>query len=102
MPIIASVIVPATTKAQYDAVRAECNWLGDIPVGGMAHLTWWEGDDCHNMDAWESAEALDAFVTNRLGPAMAKAGVTSEPIVAVHDAHEVFLPKAQTVTATAV
>jgi hypothetical protein len=24
------------------------------PDGGIAHLTWWDGADCHNLDAWDS------------------------------------------------
>ena len=51
-------------------------------VGGFAHLTWWEGADCHNVDAWESEAAYQAFVAERLGPAIAQVGVNVEPQVA--------------------
>ena len=37
---------------------------------------------------------------DRLGPAMAKLGITAEPQVTFYPAHEVFLPKALTITAT--
>jgi hypothetical protein len=100
MAVIAHVVVEGVSPAEYDKVRAEAGWLDEHPSGGMAHLTWWEGDDSHNVDAWESEEAFAAFAENRLGPAMARVGVTSEPKVTFHAAHEVFLPKALTVTAT--
>jgi hypothetical protein len=57
MAIIAHVVLKGVTKEQYDAVRAEVNWLGERPAGGLAHLSWWEGDDNHNTDAWEDEAA---------------------------------------------
>jgi hypothetical protein len=100
MTVIAHVVLRGVSQEQYDAVRAECGWLEDTPVGGLAHLTWWEGDDNHNMDAWESEEAFGRFGEDRLGPAMAKVGVSAQPEVTFHPAHEVFLPAATTLTAT--
>jgi hypothetical protein len=40
------------------------------------------------------------FGETRLGPAMQRAGVGVEPEVSFHVAHEVYLPKAVTLTAT--
>jgi hypothetical protein len=98
MAVIAHVVLQGVTSEQYDAVRAACGWLDEAPVGGLAHLTWWEGGDCHNCDAWESEEAFGAFGEQRLGPALAKAGVDVEPKVSFVPAYEVFLPVARTIT----
>ena len=98
MAVIAHVVLEGVTKEQYDAVRAECGWLEDPPVGGLGHLSWWEGNDNHNMDAWESEAAFGAFGEQRLGPAMAKVGVDVEPKVEFFPAHEVYLPEALTIT----
>ena len=100
MTLIAHVILRGVSQEQYDAVRAECGWLEEVPVGGLAHLSWWEGDDNHSMDAWESEEDFGRFGEDRLGPAMAKVGVTAQPEVTFHPSHEVFLPAATTLTAT--
>jgi hypothetical protein len=97
MAIIAHVVLANVTPEQYDAVRQACGWLDTAPVGGLAHLAWWEGRDNHNLDAWDSEEAFAAFGQNRLGPAMAQASVNVEPAVTFHPAHEVFLPNALTV-----
>src|SRR4051794_8605926 len=70
-----AVIIRNVTQEQYDAVRAACNWLEEAPAGGLAHLTWWEDDDCYNLDAWDSEQAMGAFSEQRLAPAMAQAGV---------------------------
>jgi hypothetical protein len=79
--------------------------LPDVPAdappdGGLGHLTWWEGDDNHNLDAWENEAAFAKFGETRLGPAMAEVGVTSEPEVTSHPAHEIFLPNALTILAS--
>ena len=98
MAVVAHVVLHGVTKEQYDQVREEVGWLEDAPVGGISHMTWWEGADCHNLDAWESEEAFNNFGMERLGPGMAKAGVQAEPQVTFHPAHEVFLPRSVTLT----
>jgi hypothetical protein len=44
------------------------------------------------MDDWESEEAFNKFVGERLGPGMAKVGVQSQPQITFYPAHEVYLP----------
>lgn len=100
MAVVAHVVLRGVTPEQYDRVRAEAQWLERTPDGGLAHLTWWEGGDCHNIDAWESEAAFGAFGETRLGPAMQRAGVAAEPEVTFHPAHEVYLPRARTLTAS--
>ena len=98
MAVVAHVILRGVSPAEYDKVRAEIGWLERAPDGGMSHVTWWEGDDCHNIDAWESEEAFGAFGEQRLGPAMAAVGVNVEPEVTFHPAHEVFTPQSVRLT----
>ena len=99
MAVVVHVVLPGVTKEQYDQVRAEVGWLDELPAGGLSHVTWWEGGDCHNMDAWESEGAFSTFGEQRLGPGMARAGVQVEPQISFHPAHEVFAPQAVTLTA---
>ena len=98
MAVVAHVILPGVNKEQYDRFRAAVGWLDEVPVGGISHLTWWEGNDCHNIDAWESEEAFNTFGETRLGPGMAKAGVEVQPQVTFQPAHEVFAPKSVKIT----
>ncbi len=100
MAVIAHVTLPGVTPAQYDAVRSACGWLDKAPDGGLGHFTWFEGGDCHNVDAWESEAAFGAFGEQRLGPALAAAGVNVEPVVSFNPAHEVFTPIAGQVLAS--
>jgi hypothetical protein len=98
MAVIAHVLLHGVSPELYDRVRAETVWLEQKPEGGCAHLTWWEGDDCHNVDAWESEDAFNAFGANRLGPAMARVGVNVAPEVTFQASHEFFTPKVLRIT----
>lgn len=100
MAIAVEVTLPGVSTEQYDRVRRETRWLETIPAGGHAHITWWEGEDCHSVDAWQDETALQEFLDKRLAPAMAAAGVTTEPRITVHPAHEVFTVGRATVVAT--
>jgi hypothetical protein len=100
MAVIAHIVIEGVTKDQYDAVRAKVGWLEEPPTGGIAHLTWWEGAACHNIDAWQSEDALNRFAEQHLGPALAAVGIASAPQVTVHGAHEVYAPEAVKLTAT--
>jgi hypothetical protein len=99
MAVVAHVVLPELTKDDYDRVREATGWLEEAPVGGISHLTWWENGDCHNVDSWESEDAFNAFGQERLGPAMAKLGIANQMMVTFHPAHEVYLPRAVTITA---
>ena len=98
MAVAVHVIFRGVSPEQYDAVRAETGWLEQPPEGGYSHVAWWEGGDNHNVDAWESEEAFQAFGANRLGPAMAKLGINVAPEVTFHPAHEVFTPQSVKLT----
>ena len=98
MAVVAHVVLSGVTTEQYDQVREAVGWLQEPPAGGLSHVTWWEGGDCHNMDAWESEEAFNNFGAERLAPGMAKVGVESQPQVTFYPAHEVYAPRAVTLT----
>jgi len=98
VPVIAHVVLRGVSREQYDHVRAEVGWLERPPDGGYSHVTWWEGNDCHNVDAWESEAAFNAFASDRLGPVMARLGIAVQPEVTFHPAHEVYTPRSVRLT----
>jgi len=101
MALAVHVTLRGVTTEQYDAVRTQAGWLEQPPAGGLSHLTWWEGADCHNIDAWESEDAFAAFAQQRLGPAMLAAGVAVEPEITMRPAHEVLAPRPTIIAPTA-
>lgn len=98
MAVVVHVLLRGISPEQFDRVRAEVGYLERAPEGGYSHVTWWEGNDCHNIDAWESEAAFNAFGADRLGPAMAKLGIAVQPEVTFHPAHEVYTPKSVKIT----
>ncbi len=100
MAVIADFVLPGLSREDYDRLRAAVDWLNNPPIGGIAHVTWWDGDDCHNVDSWEDEAAMSAFIETRLAPAMAQLGIQVDPRITFHAAHEVFAPQAVRITAT--
>jgi hypothetical protein len=98
MAVVAHVLLRGVSPELYDRLRAEVGWLERAPDGGYMHVAWWEGNDNHNVDAWESEEAFNAFGTDRLGPAMAALGIDVAPEVTFHPAHEVYTPQSVRLT----
>jgi hypothetical protein len=98
MAVVAHIVLPGVSKDQYDRVRAAVGWLDEPPIGGISHVTWWTGNDCHIVDAWDSEGDFNTFGETRLGPGMTKAGVEAQPQVTFDPAHEVFTPKSVKIT----
>jgi hypothetical protein len=93
MAVIVHVVLRGLTPQQYDQVRERVGWLDAPPVGGLAHLSWWEDEDNHNTDAWESDADFLSFAENRLGPVLAELGIDIQPEVSFQPAYEVFAPE---------
>ena len=100
MAVVADFVLPGLSSEDYDKVREAVGWLTEPPTGGIAHVTWWEGGDCHNIDVWDDEAAMGTFIETRLAPAMGALGIQVEPRVIFHPAHEVFAPVAVKITAT--
>ena len=87
MAVIVYVQVSGFTAAQYDAVRSEVHPGGHIPPGNMFHAAGDADGTWSVVDLWESAEAFEGFMQSAIGPAMAKAGVTTQPQIKVWPLH---------------
>jgi hypothetical protein len=83
---------PEATLEQYEQARKEVNWEGDVPPGAKFHVTWIEEDGFHALDLWESQEAFQRFVQERLMPGVQKVGIQGQPNVRFYEANSVFAP----------
>lgn len=93
MAVILEVTFPGLSPQAYDELKEKVGWVESPPDGGISHVVWWEGDDCHGVDVWESEEAWGAFGQNRMGPAAAELGLTMEATPVFHEAHEILIIK---------
>jgi len=76
---------------QYDEARRIVDWEGQPPVGGRMHATAHDGNGLRITDVWESAEAFQAFVNDRLMPGVADLGMPGQPDVEVYPLHDLFI-----------
>jgi hypothetical protein len=67
--------------------------VGSPPEGGISHVVWWEGEDCHGIDVWESEDAWAKFGQERMGPAAAELGISMEATPSFHSPHEILIIK---------
>lgn len=91
MPVVLEVVFPGLSRQQHDQLKEKVGWVEAPPAGGISHFVWWEGDDCHGVDVWESEEAWGAFGNDRMGPAAAELGIRTEATPVFHQPHEVFI-----------
>lgn len=84
---ILAIFTGNISKSQYEALRKEVDWEGEQPRGGIIHAASFdESDRIHVADVWQSTDALNAFVGQRLMPAFEKLGI-APPEVAVYPVH---------------
>jgi hypothetical protein len=76
MAVLMTLDVPGTT-AQYDWANEILGIAGpnDAPSGLIAHTCAVTDDGIVVVDVWESTRSLDDFAQNRLGAALAEAGM---------------------------
>jgi hypothetical protein len=92
MAIIMNMHWPEVSEAQYQEARKLVNWEGDLPDGGKFHTAWMAADGFHALDLWESPEQFEAFVQNRLMPAVQQIGIEGQPQVQIETPLSIFAP----------
>ncbi len=93
MAVVLEVVFEGLSPQQYDQLKGKVGWVDSPPVGGISHVVWWEGNDCHGIDVWESEEAWATFGQDRMGPAAAELGISMEGTPVFHQAHEILIVK---------
>ena len=83
------------TPAQYDELRNEVQWEGNMPQGAVFHVAAFGNNAVHVTDIWESADEFNNFIQNRLMPAVVKKGITNKPAVDTFPVHAIFVPALQ-------
>ena len=66
---------PSGTQEQYDTVLEQLNLGERMPPGGISHAAGPTEEGWRVVDVWESQEAFDTFLHERLYQAMQNAGM---------------------------
>ena len=83
---------PEVTKEQYEQVRQDVNWEGDVPQGAKFHVAWMSEDGFRVLDLWDSPQQFESFVQQRLMPSVQRIGVQGQPRVQIAESIAVFAP----------
>jgi hypothetical protein len=77
------------TLEQYDKVVDQMGFTTGGPgaKGGLFHWVTPTDDGFRVIDVWESREQFDRFVQEKAIPALAEAGVPTEPQVTFYEVH---------------
>lgn len=92
MAVAMLMVWPGVTPEQYDAVRELVGWERDPAPGGLFHVAGFDEHGLHVTDVWESAEAFQAFATDRLMPGVAQLGLAGQPQIEIVPVHRLFTP----------
>lgn len=92
MPVVMFMEWEGVTRQQYEAVCEVVDFERKHPPGGMFHVAAADERGLRVTDVWESAEAFQKFVNDRLMPGVQKVGIKSEPKVTILQALKVFTP----------
>ncbi|MEU6069754.1 MULTISPECIES: hypothetical protein [Streptomyces] len=79
MAVVMSMSWAGVTPEQYDTVRDAVGWEETAPAGAQVHVAWFDAQGLHVVDVWDSEEVFQTFFTERLAPAVEKAGIAGEP-----------------------
>ena len=79
------------TTEQYDELKRIVDWETNPAEGGRMHATAHDGSGLRITDVWESAEAFQTFVDDRLTPAVMQVGVPNQPDVEIYPLHDLYI-----------
>ncbi|MEV7181934.1 hypothetical protein [Kitasatospora sp. NPDC093679] len=91
MAVVMSMDWAGVTPEQYDTVRDAVDWEEVPAAGGQVHVAWLDAQGLHVTDVWDSQQAFEAFLAQRLAPAVEKVGITGAPEVSFSPLHRRFV-----------
>lgn len=95
MAVVVVVEIPGMTQAQSDAMLRDSDLAGKSPPGQLVHAEGTdEGGRFRAVDIWESMDAFQAFLQQRILPEYERQDVTGRPQITTFEAHHlIFGPR---------
>jgi hypothetical protein len=84
---------PGVTPEEYDHLMLNLNLDAEPPVGEIIHAAAESPDGIRVADIWRTSAAAEAFVANRLKPALAESGIVAELEYEILPLHNAYAPE---------
>ena len=81
---------PEMTSDQYDAVMAKLGLDANPPAGGVLHVATATEDGVEVWEVWQTEQAFNGFLQQRLLPAVSELGIEGEPEVRIVPLHNLY------------
>jgi hypothetical protein len=88
---------PGLRREQYDRLMADLRLDANPPLGEILHVAADAPDGINVVDLWQTREAAESFVEQRLRPVLRAAGIQVELSVDVLPLRNVFAPDLETI-----
>ena len=78
------------TSDQYDALMARLGLDANTPAGAVLHVATVTGDGVDICDIWQTEQAFNSYLQQRLFPAVSELRIGGEPQIWVGPLHNLF------------
>ena len=81
---------PGLTSDQYDAVMARLGLDANPPAGAVLHMATVTDEGVDVYDVWQTEQAFNSFLDQRMLPAVSEFGITGEPEIRIVQLHNLY------------
>jgi hypothetical protein len=81
---------PGLTSDQYDAIMARLGLDANPPAGAVLHMATVSDEGVEVVDIWQTEQAFNGYLEQRLLPAVSELGISGEPEVRLVPLHNLY------------
>jgi hypothetical protein len=81
---------PGMTSDQYDAVMTRLGLDANPAAGGVLHVAAVTGDGVEVCEVWQTEQAFNGFLEQRMLPVVGELGIRGEPEIEVVPLHNLY------------
>jgi hypothetical protein len=81
---------PGLSSDQYDAVMAKLGLDANPPAGAVLHVATETDHGIDVFDIWQTEQAFNSFLEQRLLPVVSELGITGEPGITIVPLHNLY------------
>jgi hypothetical protein len=81
---------PGVTSDQYDAVMARLGLDANPPAGAVLHVAAVTDEGVEVCDVWQTEQAFNGYLQQRLLPAVSELGIGGEPEIRIVPLHNLY------------